>query len=169
MNNKPLQTASPDGLGELACAFGGVEEKPPARPVLLLACLLGWCLLWGSPASAITPCPDNPCLTDAQAECDQLADWVAEGVLVELRYRSDVAKPTIIPGFPAYQTLPREMIFLPDRAVIGEAPPGEITLTPYRICWPVPALQDLRPVRLRVFVRQTEQGGKLVHFERLPR
>ena len=119
------------------------------------------------PSQAVTPCFADPCTNEQSTKCKELSDWIAEGTLVEMRYRSEPV-PYMVPiDPPVYQQLLTELIFVPDKVVKGMTPKGEVHLRPYTICWPAPDLHDMRPMRLRIYARQSANGAALVHFVRL--
>jgi hypothetical protein len=125
--------------------------------------------LCSATAYALSPCLPNPCLVEGGQKCEGLSDWVAEGTLVEIRYRSEEIPNTFPMELHTYQSVIREMVFLPDKTIKGSPLQGEVSFTPLSVCWAAPKLEDMRPVRLRVFTKRSERGIQLIHFERIPK
>jgi hypothetical protein len=108
-------------------------------------------------ARASLPCPTTPCDDENSLACNESSEWMAEGMIKEMRYKNVPAYPPLprLPGEPAaHFTLPTTLVFEPVRVIQGSVPSGELSIQIPSYCFrEPPTLDDLRralPVVVRV-------------------
>jgi hypothetical protein len=118
---------------------------------------------------AITPCPSSPCSDESSIDCERETDWIAEGAITEVHYRSfdtNVGMPQI-PGLVKenYKARAMSIKFLPERILKGNAPDGESTLTLLGCYYQLPGIEHMRPLRMTVRVRKGADHLSLISYK----
>lgn len=129
-------------------------------------------LVLSTQAIAVTPCPPSPCSDEASITCEQETDWIAEGVITEVHYRSFdtyVGMPQI-PGsaIENYKARAISIKFLPEKTVKGNAPDGESTLALLGCYYQLPGIEHMRPLRMTVRVRKGADPQGLLSYKNSP-
>lgn len=125
-------------------------------------------LLIASPVTAITPCNPDPCAVEVSLQCDQNSDWIAEGVITELRYRSFdkfAGLPQISGMARQYEARPYALVFLADNIIKGAPLPEEPVIFFETCLRPLPDLAQMRPRRMTIRLRKAGSSLILVHFK----
>jgi hypothetical protein len=121
---------------------------------------------------AITPCSPNPCSDEASTACEQNTDWIAEGVITEVHYRSFDSNSGLpqIPGhvMENYKARAISIKFLPEKILKGDAPNGESTLTLLGCFYQLPGIEQMRPLRLTIRVRKGSDNASLISYKNSP-
>ena len=138
--------------------------------------LLLYLVLNSNHANATSPCPRSPCADESTAFCESFSDWIAEGVITEISYRS----------FDNFSGLPQtsgsrienwkaravSITFLPEKNLKGKVPKGETVLPLLGCYYPLPGIEQMRPQRfiVRVSVQKRPDGKytSLIHYKPAP-
>jgi hypothetical protein len=129
-------------------------------------------LVLSTQVRAITPCPPSPCSDETSIGCEQETDWIAEGVITEIHYRSfDTYRG--MPQIPGrvvenYKARAISIKFLPEKTLKGEAPDGESTLALIGCYYQLPGIEHMRPLRMTVRVRKGADYQGLISYKSGP-
>lgn len=141
-------------------------------PNCLQALTALWMLVLSTQTVAITPCSPSPCSDEASTACEQYTDWIAEGVITELHYRSFDSYSGLpqIPGhvMENYKARAISIKFLPEKILKGDAPSGESTLTLLGCFYQLPGIEHMRPLRLTIRVRKGADNSSLISYKNSP-
>ncbi|MGV7206415.1 hypothetical protein ACLB1G_01000 [Oxalobacteraceae bacterium A2-2] len=124
-------------------------------------------------ARASLPCRPAPCDDENSSACKEATEWMAEGMITEIRYKNVPAYPPLprLPGEPdPHFTVPATLVFAPIHVIQGNVPAGELIIQIPSYCFRgQPTLDDLRRalpvvVRVKAGVLLTFSGGQKQNY-----